>query len=300
MSSDWIKIRTDLYRDPKVCMVADELLDLEGDLANYVDQNCRRPMAVTRNVMRNATVGSLVTVWGVIRHRGKREEDNLFLRGCTLSVIDDIADMPGFGEAMALVGWVTKCPKGLLFPNFFKKFNVDPADEARRKNAERQRRYRQKKAESGNATVTLRRNKKVTQEKRREEKSNNNPPIVPQGTVGESPKTTKKTSAKNQPLSEKFKHLQPEVTTALGDFIEHRKKLKKPMTDKAIEILVAKILKITNHPPQQVELLETAIERGWQTVYEPKDGFETGSRIEHKPGERDEFGFLDFGEAQQA
>jgi len=54
------------------------------------------------------------------------------------------------------------------------------------------------------------------------------------------------------------------------EFKKHRTKLKKPMTEKAEEILIAKLshLKEQGHNPKQ--LLITSIERGWQTVYEPK------------------------------
>lgn len=56
------------------------------------------------------------------------------------------------------------------------------------------------------------------------------------------------------------------------DFLEHRNKLRKPMTRKAEEILIKKLkwLKEQGHNPKH--LLMTAIERGWLTVFEPKDG----------------------------
>ena len=56
-----------------------------------------------------------------------------------------------------------------------------------------------------------------------------------------------------------------------NDFIEHRKKLRKPMTDKAEELLLKKVawLKDKGHNPKHV--LMTAIERGWLSVFEPKE-----------------------------
>lgn len=156
MSSDWIKMRTDLYRDPKVCLLADRLMDMKGDLAAYVRQNTHCDMAVTRNVMRNVTVGALVTVWGVTRHRGKRYENDLIIHGASVSIIDDIADLPGFGEAMQHVGWVVQTEDGLKFPNFFEDYNSDPSVSTREKNAERQRRYREKHNALRNVTPPLR------------------------------------------------------------------------------------------------------------------------------------------------
>lgn len=171
MAHDWIKMRTDLYRDPKVCVIADILLDEKSDLARYVNQHMQRDMSVTRNVMRNVTVGALVSVWGVLRHRGKRDLDDLVIRGCTTSIIDDIADIPGFGSALEQVGWVAQTEDGIVFHNFFEEFNVDPEQEAKQKNAERQRRYREKHKEEqdqkSNVTVTL--NSNAREEKSRED-----------------------------------------------------------------------------------------------------------------------------------
>ena len=167
---DWIKMRTDLYRDPKVCMIASELLREDGKLASYVSQHCQCDMAVTRNVTRNVTVGALVTLWGVTRHRGKRNGDDLVLSNSDLDVIDDITDLPGFGDALSVVGWVLQSGKDLIFPRFFEEYNVPPNDDAKQKNAERQRRFREKSNALRNVTVTSQSN--VREEKRREEKSN--------------------------------------------------------------------------------------------------------------------------------
>lgn len=173
MAADWIKMRTDLYRDPKVCMMADALLSGDGELARYVNQHCQRDMTVTRNVMRNVTVGALVSVWGVMRVRGKAEGSDLVCRSVGLGVIDDIADLPGFGAAMALVGWAVETPEGLVFPRFFDDHNVDPESAAKQKAAERQKRYRERQKAKSDVTRDVTNNVTVThrEEKRREEKN---------------------------------------------------------------------------------------------------------------------------------
>jgi len=169
MAGDWIKMRTDLYRDPRVCTIADFLMSAESALSRYVSQNEQCDMAVTRNVMRNATVGALVAVWGVARQRGKRIDNDLVLRGVTTSILDDLADLSGFGAAMEAVGWVKQTDVYIVFPNFFEEYNVDPAEEKNVKNAERQRRYRENKRNATQGvTVTLQSN--AREEKRREEK----------------------------------------------------------------------------------------------------------------------------------
>lgn len=173
MAADWIKMRTDLYRDPKISVIADELMDTEGRLARYVSQYCQRDMSVTRNVTRNAVVGALVAVWGVMRQRGKRRGDDLVCAGVTPRVLDDIADLPGFGSAMESAGWVIESPQGIEFPNFFEENNVDPSEKKSASAAERQRKYRERKKSlvcDGDSDVT--RDVTVTprEEKRREEK----------------------------------------------------------------------------------------------------------------------------------
>jgi len=54
------------------------------------------------------------------------------------------------------------------------------------------------------------------------------------------------------------------------DFLAHRKALKKPMTEKAKQLFFSKLEKLKKTGEDPVELIETAIERGWQTVYPPK------------------------------
>lgn len=171
MAGDWIKMRTDLYRNPKVCVMADLLMAGDGELARYVDQHCQRTMTVTRNVMRNVTVGALVSVWGVMRTQGKPVGEDLFCSHVTVSVLDDIADLPGLGAAMAHIGWVVESGNGVTFPRFFADHNVDPEGANKKKNAERQARYRDRKNGVSGVNSNVTSNVTIThrEEKRREE-----------------------------------------------------------------------------------------------------------------------------------
>lgn len=222
MAADWIKMRSDIYRDPKVSVIAEALMSHESDLARYVNQMCQRDMTVTRNVMRNVTVGALVSIWGVMRMRGKRNGDDLVCTGVTASVLDDIADLPGIGSAMELAGWVVQDDEGITFPNFFEGYNVDPAEKSASSNAERQRRYRERKAAlaRGESLDSERNESDVTrdvtvtprEEKRREEKED---------------KTRSRASAPSCPsgVSE----------TVWSDFLALRKAKKAPLTKTALD-----------------------------------------------------------------
>lgn len=172
MAGDWIKMRVELYRDPKVIVMADLLLDIDSDLSRYINQHTQRDRNVTRNVMRNATVGALVAVWGIGRVQGKRINTDLFLPSVCISALDDIADLQGFGNVMKEVGWVRETKKGLIFPRFFEEYNAD-YDEQKKKNRDRQARFRESRKR--NVTVTL--HNAPREEKRREEYNTPLPPL---------------------------------------------------------------------------------------------------------------------------
>lgn len=63
----------------------------------------------------------------------------------------------------------------------------------------------------------------------------------------------------------------PELNQAILDFIEYRKKTKNAMTDKAIELFLNRLNTLSDSVDGKILLINTAIERGWKTVYEPKD-----------------------------
>jgi len=57
---------------------------------------------------------------------------------------------------------------------------------------------------------------------------------------------------------------------ALEDFIANRAKLKKPMTDRAVELLIDKLTTLHTQGHNLTELLNEAIMNGWQSVYPGK------------------------------
>lgn len=67
----------------------------------------------------------------------------------------------------------------------------------------------------------------------------------------------------------------PELNAAICSFVESRKKLRKPMTDRAIELFISRVQKIGGSLSEQIDLINTAVEKGWLTVY-PKSDKEGG------------------------
>lgn len=245
MASDWIKIRSDLYRDPKVSVIADALISPDGELASFVSQNCHRDMTVTRNVMRNVTVGALVSVWGVMRTRGDRENADLICRGVDIYVLDDIADLPGFGEAMASSGWVKQTPEGIVFPGFFKEYNVDPSTGSASANAERQRRYRDKKKGDSVAISNVTSDVTVTprEEKSREEKEG---------------------SEKTPPIS-----LPDWLSAELWADWHAYRNTRKGWTHKAKELSLKTLTELHGQGFNPKTIIERSIERGWTGLFAP-------------------------------
>lgn len=79
---------------------------------------------------------------------------------------------------------------------------------------------------------------------------------------------------KNIYISERFKQ-------AFSDFLEMRKSIKKPATNKAIEMIIIKLEKVNNEE-QAIKMLERSIINNWQDVYEIKERGKNGSK-NYKP-----------------
>jgi hypothetical protein len=106
------------------------------------------------------------------------------------------------------------------------------------------------------------------------------PPIIPQGgseSEGESePKREKTQRVKKEPEAPlDIPHFIPE--DLLLDFFANRKAIKKPMTHRAKELFLNKIIALYHQGHDPTKLLATAIERGWQTVYESNDTLNRGN-----------------------
>jgi hypothetical protein len=58
-----------------------------------------------------------------------------------------------------------------------------------------------------------------------------------------------------------------DLKNVIKDFIDMRKAIKKPMTTKALELLIKNLNKLTNLEEEKIEILNQSIEHSWQTVY---------------------------------
>ena len=60
-----------------------------------------------------------------------------------------------------------------------------------------------------------------------------------------------------------------DLEKALEDFVKHRKKLKSPMTDRAYELMLNKLEKLSGgNEKKKIEIINQSIENGWKGVFE--------------------------------
>jgi hypothetical protein len=61
-----------------------------------------------------------------------------------------------------------------------------------------------------------------------------------------------------------------DLMQAILDFVEMRKKLKKPMTDKAIEMMLKKLSKLGDTDEKKIAILQESVMKSWTDIYELK------------------------------
>ena len=185
MAQDWIKMRTDLHKDPKVIAMANAMMSrlcraTERDMSRDTSATCRANVApmsrddrATRTLIRHTIAGALLGIWGAVRAHGARDKCDAVVENASLDYVDDVTDLEGFGQAMADVGWVIEREGCLVFPRFFEDMNAAVKDIERSQNTERQRRRRANSVAPPVAPLSRDKARHVAPEKSREEKNNN-------------------------------------------------------------------------------------------------------------------------------
>ena len=144
MAGDWIRMRSSLCTHPKVLAIAEIIggCTAVGKRLSTGFNGCLDEI-VTRDVTRDVTLASLFRVWC---NANEHTTDGVW-HSSTLRTIDSVACVPGFGEAMAAVGWavVDEEAHTVTFPHFL-EFNAPAKGNQRSSAAERQKRYREKMA----------------------------------------------------------------------------------------------------------------------------------------------------------
>ena len=148
MAGDWIKMRGNLWDDPRVAKLCD--LTDQGEAA---------------------IVGALYWLWATA---DQHTEDGI-MPGLTLRQIDRKTGIPGFGEALCEIGWLADHPEGVRIVNFEEHNGTS----AKRRCTDAQRKANVRsvsasdadkvKTDSGQKTPNLGAREREEKEKRREE-----------------------------------------------------------------------------------------------------------------------------------
>lgn len=104
--------------------------------------------------------------------------------------------------------------------------------------------------------------------------------------TGESEKKSKNLKGSIQSILEKLSITpEPKFIESLEGFIDHRKKLKKPMTENALKLNIQKAAKLSGGDVQAMTaIFNQSIERGWTGIFELK-----GGNAQNDTGKRERF-----------
>lgn len=148
--SDWIKLRSDLDTDPRVYAMG-ELLRQSAQ--SYILTSQARDLfgpvtdAVTGDVLRDVTLSALCRVWFAAN---RHTTDGVF-KNASLEYLDTLAKVPGFGRAMAAVGYAVhdETARTVTLPRF-EEYNAPNKNGQRSKSAGARRtaEYRQRLKEA--------------------------------------------------------------------------------------------------------------------------------------------------------
>lgn len=254
MAGDWIKMRPSLVSDYRVVGMADHILR-DVAFTNWFGRSLSDTSSNARYVTRNVTVALCVTglmrVWGAVSETADRNGDDATMANASLEALDCISGLPGFGAAMASVKWVVVEGTSLVFPKFLQDNTLK---RERSDTAERQRRYRERQAQTGGAL----RNGNVTRvTKRREEESREEPKA--QDTIHvDSDESTRVVEAAKPEFSGRVERIYDACTWRKEKPREAKKaivKAGKRVTarflgdaDKAFEFLMARVLAYAKSP----------------------------------------------------
>ena len=185
----------------------------------------------------DAVVGKLVRIWSWFdTHTIDGNAQSV-----TFSFLDRLTGVTGFAEQVALVGWLEQDGTLLRLPNF--DYHNGKTAKTRALGKNRAEKHRSND-ESNDASVT-----KASPEKRREEKRIN-----------------KEDKATEVALLPEWIPLE-----TWNAFLEMRRKIKKPPTQHAVNLLIAKLDAFRQKGQDIQAILEKSITSGWQDVFELKE-----------------------------
>jgi hypothetical protein len=155
------------------------------------------------------------------------------LEGYTVETLDAHLGWEGFAAQMVAVQWLVADGQSLELP----RFDAHNGQSAKRRAQDADRKQAVRKTSASDADKM-----RTREEKRREEKKELQREVLPDWLP-----------------AEKWR-----------DLVEHRKAMRKPMTDRARDRMLKHLADLHGKGHDVPALIDTAIRSGWQDVYEPK------------------------------
>ncbi len=251
MAGDWIKLETTTPDKPEVFQIA-EALQIDPD----------------------AVLGKLIRVW-VWADQQSRDGH---APSVTKTVLDRVAHVTGFADALITCGWLEDAAEGLTFPNF--DYHNGQTAKARALAAKRKQNERGKSHDSVTAPSRsqrdVQRDKNVTrEEKRREEEEKKKPPNPLAGGTDPNTPGPEPPAADLATMPEKLHQMPRELDNAAfrgswAEWIANRKEKRfKAYTDRGAAMQLKKLAEFGT--AAAIAAIETAIRNGWQGLFPEKE-----------------------------
>ena len=156
------------------------------------------------------------------------------------------------------------------------------------RNADKYEETKKKRSEAGKLGAEI---KKQKQAKQANAKFANNKQAKQAVNVNEDVLLEKEKNKKRKSFEDVFLENQcsKELENTLKDFIDMRKTIKKPMTTRALELLLKNLERLTNLEEEKIAILNQSIEHGWQTVYPLKNNNSNQNKQEKSKPEQREY-----------
>ncbi len=83
------------------------------------------------------------------------------------------------------------------------------------------------------------------------------------------------------------------VKQEIYEFIKMRKLMKKPLTDRALRLLISKLKKLSSNPVDQVQILDNSIMNNWQGIFPLKNnnGYRNNTEVKRDGSDYAEFDY---------
>ena len=125
--------------------------------------------------------------------------------------------------------------------------------------------------------------------------TNNNDNNGDNGNNGNNEDNGNKKKRADQKQKINYYPLDEKLNQAVLDFIEFRKKIKAPMTEKAVDLMIGKLDKMTNDNNEKIQILEQSIMNGWKGIFALDK-----KNVEKKKNEEKEKKYLQYEKMMQA